>query len=167
MEIEYANGCKYYEGRIIVDCNQQLFGQETVELDVMFRSEKERNIEKEIEKIKHVKKHFVSMYDVFLKELFTWKEKYNMQFEARDVNGTYHKVDINKKDDLHKYMGNPIIELLFYKEDIYTGFAYGDDCVISEDGISAIFLDTKLLAVDATDVETTFYNNIIYEAENK
>lgn len=167
MLIEYSEEHKYYEGKVRVCCKKELFEEETVELKVIFKSEKERNIEKEIEKIKYVKENFLFMYDELLNELFTWKEKYQLKFEARNEVGQYKQVEINKKEDLHKYMGNPLIELLFYKESIYVSFVYGDECVLSEDGISAVFLNNILLTVDAADVYTTFYNNIVYKLENE
>lgn len=166
--IKFFNEYRCYEGKVEVKCDPQLFGKETLELTVMFDSEVERDIQNEINKIEEVKNDFRIMYQKALSELFSWKEDLKMGFEARDDSGRYHKIELNHKDELHKYLGSVMIQLLFYKDDIYVALSFGgDDCTISEDGISAIFLGTDLKNLDATDPGTAFYNNIIYPMENE
>ena len=164
MNFKFKDKCKCYEGLFTTAYNKDLFFQDTIDVKVFFYSEKERNVEREYELIENIKNNFSNMYNNILEELFSFKTKYNMEFEARDENGYYHVVNIDKKEDLHKYIA-PIdeIQLLFYEDNIYTSFNFYSKCIISEDGISAIFLNEELLSLDCTDSETNFHNNIVYK----
>lgn len=166
MNFEFNDTYKCYEGILTLPCDKNLFLQDTIDVKVFFDSEKERNIKKESVLADNIKNNFIHMYNEILEGIFRWRSKYNTEFEARDENGHYHFVNIEKKEDLHKYI-TPIdaIQLFFYKDNIYVSFSFYSGCIISEDGISAIFLNNKLVSLDATDPETTFYNNIVYELE--
>lgn len=146
----------FNDGLFKVLCDEKLFSVKEMELPYILY---ERDNEDFSKYLVFLQEHFREMYDSVLRGLFTAYNKNLKWVIYQETTNTFLRIELNTYEDIHKYIGMPVIEIASHKEKILFGFSFWKDNRMSiEHGFCAIFENNNLLLVSDCD----FYNMLSY-----
>lgn len=157
-----------YEGIIEVRCDSVLWGTSFRNFSCYFpKSSQEQNKQK-IQLIRLLQENFSSMYEKILKELYNWQEKGILLEYWDEKTACLKPIRFHKKEEIHPYLGEPVITLLDREKESYIGLEFWKSCTLSiEHGITALFSYTELLWADAANSEETLDAWLYYNSRSK
>ena len=149
---------KYDErvGTFKVFSSEELYGKKEIELAYTLCGSESDEL---LEQLAFVRNHYQSMYYTVLKNLLL-AYKNNPKWDIwNEETHTFSRLDLQKERDVHKYIGEPTVEIMRHEKKILTGLSfYKKNKMSIEHGFCAIFDKDDLLLIGDDD----FYNILRY-----
>lgn len=142
-------------GKIMVNCDSRLYGKEKIELNYFLHTLENEDFS---DTLKFVQTNYKQLYDLVLEHVFAAYSK-NTKWDIWDESTqSLYRIFLKKKEDVHLYVGVPTIDIMRREDNILLGLSFWEDNRLSiEHGLCAIFDNTKLLLIAASDFENIVY----------
>lgn len=132
-----------------VTCDKKLFDMEQIELPYILFQQEGENFS---EHLAFVQEHFREMYAAVLKKLLAAYRKKPLWDIWDEESQTFLRIELQKEEDVHKYIGLPTIEIMSYGEKTLCGFSFWKNNRMSiEHGFCAVFEQHSLLLIGDSD----------------
>lgn len=143
-------------GTVKISCDEKLYGKSLLDADYILYQSQEETFSHEL---KLVQENYKQMYDDFLEQILTAYRK-NARWQVWDeANQGFKRVPFEKKEDLHPYLGEPVIEVMNQAGHPVIGLSFHKNNPLSmEHGLCAVYENLRLLMIDADDFSNMVYN---------
>lgn len=142
-------------GTMKVFCDKNLYGDRFLVVDYILY---QNHGEFFFHELKLVQENYRQMYDDFLGQLFIIYSKIGKCEIWDEASQGLIKIPIEKKEDLHPYLGEPVIEIMNRSGHPVIGLSFYKNNLLSlEHGLCAVFESLQLLMINADD-----FSNMVY-----
>lgn len=148
----YATGDFYDTGSFDVSCNPLLYGPERITLEYRIYSRSDPKDLSEI--LTYIQEVFRQAYDQVLSGVFS-AYKHAPKWDVwMDETKEFLRIDFTEKEELHPYIGRPIVELAFCNKKAFWGLTFpgGTNKLSFEHGFCTVFEQEKLLVLADNDL---------------